>query len=655
MDQYTNYIGLTLDDRYKIKRLVGMGGMAMVFEADDTFRKMPVAIKILKEEFATDEVSVQRFINESKAVSMLSHNNIVKIYDISVKGEHKYIAMEYIDGITLKNYIEHKGALSVKETISYSIQILRALEHAHLGGIIHRDIKPQNIMLLKNGQIKVTDFGIAKLPDAKTLTATDKAIGTVYYISPEQAAGEKGIDRRTDLYSVGVMMYEMITGKLPFDGENPVSIALKQINEEPKPPSALVPSMPKGLEQIILFAMEKDKDKRFQTATQMIDLLLKVRENNGVVFRQKNRSSSKPNKKKKKVTMLPIIMGVITAFLLVAIISAFTIIKDVFFGEAANEAETVVYSDYVGLDYSDSLSAELKKEFKVKVIYEYSSTVESGKILRQEPRAYETKKKRYKEQMLDLTLHVSQGVEELVMEDYTFQDSRQVEIDLKNKKFTVSVTEEHNEVIPDGSVIATIPAAGETVVAGSNIVIVVSRGELVDTTVVPNFVYSNTVEAYELLVENDLRLGSILYEYSEEYAYGVIMSQSIEAGSSVPKDVTKINFIISKGKPPVVTVAVPSLANLSEAEAALKLQGMGLGIGLVNFANDDDVKYGLVCEQAIEEGTIVEAGTKVNVVISLGKTPASAKEETKEPETTTEATTKSNRFDDWLNDRFKVN
>ena len=288
MDAYNNYIGLMLDDRYRLKRLVGVGGMAMVFEADDVFRKTVVAVKILKDEFASDEVSVQRFINESKAVLMLSHPNIVKIFDVSVKGEYKYIVMEYIDGITLKSYMQKKGALSVKETISYSIQILRALEHAHLGGIVHRDIKPQNIMLLKNGQIKVTDFGIAKLPDAKTLTATDKAIGTVYYISPEQAAGEKGIDRRTDLYSVGVLMYEMITGRLPFDGENPVSIALKQINEDAKAPTELIPTIPKGLEQIIQFAMEKDKDKRFQTATQMIDLLEKVRENPGVVFRQKN-------------------------------------------------------------------------------------------------------------------------------------------------------------------------------------------------------------------------------------------------------------------------------------------------------------------------------------------------------------------------------
>ena len=646
MDQYSNYIGRTLDDRYKVKRLVGIGGMAMVFEADDLFRKITVALKILKPEFENDSVSVQRFINESKAVSMLSHTNIVKIYDISVKGECKYIVMEYIDGITLKNYIEHKGALSVKETIGYSIQILRALEHAHIGGIIHRDIKPQNIMLLKNGQIKVTDFGIAKLPDAKTLTATDKAIGTVYYISPEQVVGEKSIDRRSDLYSVGVVMYEMITGKLPFDGDTHVTIAMKQVSEAPKPPSAIVPSMPKGLEQIILFAMEKDVDKRFQTATQMIDLLLKVKENPAVVFRQKNNPSAKPQKKKKKVTMLPIIMGVITAFLIVSIASAFVIIKDVFFGEAAKEGETITYSDYVGLEYDEKLSTELKKKFKVKVVYEYSDKAESGKILRQEPKAYETKKKRYKEHMLDLTLHVSQGVEELVMGDYTFQDSRQAEIDLKNKKFAVSVTEEYNEIIPYGSVIATVPAAGESVVAGSNVIIIVSRGEVVDTTTVPNFVYTNTVEAYELLVENDLRLGSIMYEYSDEHAYGVIISQSIEAGSAVPRDVTKINFVISKGSIPVTKVKVPSVLRFAEAEAGLILMNKGLEIGEIRFEYNAVVPYGKVCAQSISSGKSVEKGTAIDLVISLGKPKA---------ETTENKDNGNDAFDSWLSDRFQEN
>lgn len=561
MDQYNNYIGLLLDGRYKIKRLVGIGGMAMVFEADDTFRKLVVAVKILKDEFASDEVSVQRFINESKAVLMLSHTNIVKIFDVSVKGENKYIVMEYIDGITLKSYMQRKGALSVKETISYSIQILRALEHAHLGGVIHRDIKPQNIMLLKNGQIKVTDFGIAKLPDAKTLTATDKAIGTVYYISPEQAAGEKGIDRRADLYSVGVMMYEMLTGKLPFDGENPVSIALKQINEQPKAPSELLPTIPKGLEQIVLFAMEKDKDKRFQTATQMIDLLLKVRENPGVVFRQRSQTPSKPSQKKKRAPMLPIIMGVVTAFLLVAVISALTIVNDIFFSEKADNTITVTVEDYVGSVYDDALLGELDDIYRVKVKYEYSETVESGKILRQTPQAGDTRKGIKGQQIADLTLYVSQGIEEIVMSDYAYYDKRQAQIELRGKGLKVTVIEEYNDIVPDDCVISTSPEAGEPVAAGSTVLLMVSKGEMIDTTVVPNFIGATTVYAYEMLIQSDLRLGTVTYAYNDA-AYGTIVEQSLAVGTSVPKGVAKISFVISKGpapvvKPPVVTTAPP--------------------------------------------------------------------------------------------------
>ena len=620
MDQYQNYIGLVLDGRYKIKRLVGVGGMAMVFEAEDTLRNASVAVKILKEEFATDEVSVQRFINESKAVSMLSHTNIVKIYDISVKGEHKYIVMEYIDGITLKNYMVRKGALSVKETISYSIQILRALEHAHLGGIIHRDIKPQNIMLLKNGQIKVTDFGIAKLPDAKTLTATDKAIGTVYYISPEQAAGEKGIDRRADLYSVGVMMYEMITGRLPFDGENPVSIALKQINEEAKKPTELVPTIPRGLEQIILFAMEKDKDKRFQTATQMIDLLLKVRENNAVVFRQKNQSSSAQNAKKnrKKTTMLPIAMGVITAFLLVAIVAALSIVNNVFFSEEADNTVTITVEDYLGEVYSEELRAELEKTYRLKVHYEYSETIESGKILRQNPSAGQTRKGLKGRPIADMTIYVSRGIEELVMEDYTYYDQRQATIDLKNLGFKVTVTKEFNNVIPAGCVISTVPAAGEPIARGASIVLTVSEGEVIETVVVPSFLGANTVEAYEMLVKSDLRLGTITYMYDEFASYGIILEQSLAPSSSVPKGVAKINFVISKGPAPVVTQPpAPETTAPPETEAPVE--------------------------------TTVPVTTEVPVAVVPPETEATTAPEV--PAETTTATTKSD-FDDWLSGRF---
>ena len=212
--------------------------------------KRTVAIKMLKDEIANDAEAVRRFINESKAVAMMSHPNIVNIYDVSVREDLKYIVMEYVEGITLKNYMTKRGALTLREIISYTEQILTALRHAHSKGIVHRDIKPQNIMLLKDGIVKVTDFGIAKLPNAETVTLTDKAIGTVYYISPEQASGQE-IDQRSDLYSLGVMMYEMATGVLPFTAESPVSVAMMQINETAKPPMELNPNIPRGLEQII--------------------------------------------------------------------------------------------------------------------------------------------------------------------------------------------------------------------------------------------------------------------------------------------------------------------------------------------------------------------------------------------------------------------
>ena len=569
MDAYQNYIGLVLDNRYRLKRLVGIGGMAMVFEADDLLKKTTVAVKILKEEFAADEVSVQRFINESKAVLMLSHPNIVKIFDVSVKGEYNYIVMVYIDGISLKAYMQRKGALSVKETIAYSIQILRALEHAHLGGVVHRDIKPQNIMLLRSGQIKVTDFGIAKLPDAKTLTATDKAIGTVYYISPEQAAGEKGIDRRADLYSVGVMMYEMITGKLPFDGENPVSIALKQISEEPKPPHELNPNIPEGLEQIILFAMEKDKDKRFQTATQMIDLLKRVRENPGVVFKQKNTPKKHNGTQSKKSTMLPIIMGVASAFLLVALISAFTVVHDIFFGDTANNTVTIEVDQFVGRAYDDALQKELEKSnYRVKVDYAYSADTESGTVIAQTPKAGESRKGIKGQKFADLTLTVSRGEEELYMDDYTYFDKRQAQIDLRGKGFTVTVSEDYSDVVPDGCVISTSPAAGEKVSAGATVILLVSKGEKIETTVVPNFVGTTSVDAYELLVKSDLRLGTISYRYDDYADYGIIVEQSLSMGTPVPKGMAKINFVISKGPEPAVTEPAGTVTEPAETSAA---------------------------------------------------------------------------------------
>lgn len=293
MDVFNKYVGQVFDGRYKIEGTVGVGGMAIVFEATDLLTNRRVAVKMLKDSVSGNTQAIKRFIIESKAVSMLNHENIVKIYDISVRGEHKYIVMEFLEGITLREYMKNKGPLSWRETVEFTEQILAALDHAHMKGVVHRDIKPQNIMLLEGGFVKVTDFGIAKIPKAETLTMADKAIGTVFYISPEQAQGRK-IDARSDIYSLGVMMYEMVTGKMPFIADTPVAVIYKHISTPPTPPSQLNPKIPIGFEQIILCAMEKNPENRYQSAAQMLRHLHRLKQDPSVVFVQRKAPQKTP-------------------------------------------------------------------------------------------------------------------------------------------------------------------------------------------------------------------------------------------------------------------------------------------------------------------------------------------------------------------------
>ena len=262
-------IGKKLDGRYEITELIGVGGMAEVYKGVDVIDNKTVAIKILKKEYAENEEFLRRFRNESKAIAVLSHPNIVKIYDVGFSEKIQYIVMEYIDGITLKEYIEEEKVLTWKDTVHFVIQILRALQHAHDKGIVHRDIKPQNIMMFTDGTIKVMDFGIAKFAREEGKTATDQAIGSVHYISPEQASGNV-TDAKSDIYSVGAMMYEMLTGRKPFDSDNPVAIAVMHMHDIPERPRAINPDIPDGLEEIVLKAMEKAPEDRYQTTGDMI-------------------------------------------------------------------------------------------------------------------------------------------------------------------------------------------------------------------------------------------------------------------------------------------------------------------------------------------------------------------------------------------------
>ncbi len=386
-----NYIGKKLEGRYELLELIGFGGMAIVFKARDILENKNVAIKILKDEYLSNEDFKRRFRNESKAIAVLSHPSIVKIFDVNFSDNIQYIVMEYIDGITLKEYIEQQGTVKWKEAVHFTVQILRALQHAHDNGIVHRDVKPQNVMLLEDGTIKVMDFGIARFARENGKTMSDKAIGSVHYISPEQAKGEN-TDEKTDIYACGVIMYEMLTGKVPFDGDSAVSIAIKQMQIDAQRPRSINPDIPVGLEEIILRAMQKDPQLRYQTASEMLRDIDEFKHNPSVVFEYKyfnkdgttkyfNKLDSKsPNAvevpQKKSYTM-NILAGVTLACVLVAIVALYLFFKNVY-----NTPKDVIVPELVGKTHEQAVKDA--PDLKITIVEEeLSSEYEKGIIIKQ--------------------------------------------------------------------------------------------------------------------------------------------------------------------------------------------------------------------------------------------------------------------------------
>ncbi len=552
MEQYEKYVGAVLDGRYRIDCIIGIGGMAVVFRAQDMLMNRVVAIKMLKNEIANDEESVKRFINESKAVAMMSHPNIVSIYDVNVREDIKYIAMEYVEGITLKNYMNRRGALSLREIISYTEQILKALAHAHSKGVIHRDIKPQNIMLLKSGLVKVTDFGIAKLPNAETVTMTDKAIGTVYYISPEQASGV-GIDSRSDLYSLGVMMYEMATGTLPFTADSPVSVAMMQINDTPKAPTEINPSIPRGLEQIIGIAMEKHSEDRYQNAQGMLAQLQALRENPNIIFKIPKKKPSEQEESGSFLSLLlgngpmfPIIAGVALTFMILFSICGVYVFNQMM-NASKTTAETITVPTFTGGMYTDDLQSwfDASDIYKVTVKYVYNDKSEAGIILEQDPQPDSKRKVLAGETYCEIVLTVSRGADNVIVPDLKGVDSREARLRLKNLDLKMVVENATSEIVGIDQVISTKPENGESVKVGDTITVYICTGIPEGDIEIPEFVGMSEKDAFLKIMELDLRPGTIIYKKDKAPA-GTVLAQTLEKESKVIAK-TQVDLEISGG------------------------------------------------------------------------------------------------------------
>lgn len=562
-----NYVGKRLDGRYEIHEIIGVGGMAVVYKAYDNIDQKIVAVKILKDEYLTNEEFKRRFKNESKAIAVLSHPNIVKVLDVSFGDRLQYIVMEYVEGITLKEYIEQQGRVKIREALYFVMQILRALQHAHDKGIVHRDIKPQNIMLISNGTLKVTDFGIATFSRDETKTMTGTAIGSVHYISPEQAKGSV-TDAKSDIYSVGVVLYEMLTGSLPFQSENAVSVALMQLQQEPKRPRELNPDIPIGLEQIVMKAMQKNTADRYQSAAEMLVDLGEFSRNPNIKFDYNFFVDKQPTKyipaneiKKKldedqkqqeeqqlddeeakaaaqKKKTIGILAGVLGGLVL------FVIIMVAIFASGSSKKLTV--PDFVGKNYAEDILAN--KEYEayweyIETKFVVDSTVDDGTVINQTP----AKGKKISEGK-KILLEIASNNSKIPVPDVYGKELTVAQSTIRSEGFLVQVEYDTESEGEDGIVIRTSPERGELAAQNSTVIIYIPSQNGTGKTVTVPVLAGETLSSAKKILED---LGLVLdvagsTKRDSDRPAGQIIGNAF-AEQEVPKG-TKIAVYISTGQ-----------------------------------------------------------------------------------------------------------
>lgn len=524
--------GQILGNRYELIEKIGGGGMAHVYKAKCRLLNRFVAVKILRSEFTNDDEFVKRFRIEAQSAASLSHPNIVSIYDVGHEDDIHYIIMEYIDGITLKEYISSKGVLDWKEAVNITIQICSAIDHAHRNRIIHRDIKPHNILLTNDGIAKVTDFGIARAVSSSTITMVGSTIGSVHYFSPEQARGGF-TDEKSDLYSLGISLYEMVTGRVPFDGETPVAVALKHIQIEAEQPIDVDNNIPSGVNSIIVKAIKKEQNKRYQTASDMLSDLYKVlRDPNSILVADDSSVDSqtkripairyektpqkeapvtinkdKNEKVKKKGDNVTVLLAIATSLILIALFTymGFRLVVPY----VKDTSQDFVIQNYVGKNINE-VTAELSKEgITPNVKRKSNETVAKDLVVSQN---WEPNKTFKKGGLNTLEFEVSDGAKVVKIVDLKKEDYRTAESTLQDAGLSPRVEEEFSETIAVGHVIRTDPDAGEEVKPGSVVTVFKSKGPELKSTKVPDLIGKTMVEAQQLLTNSKLSIGKMYPE-----------------------------------------------------------------------------------------------------------------------------------------------